>query len=137
MKTRERSSCPPSCISSTILYPQTSLCLGVGEDILIILLIEASFQYYDCVWLCSIRQPLDSLEIIPLVAPGILSTLFSIDSYHALTVSLNRRDLTEVSSLKDFFAFCKIFSTSHIALGIIKLIAWTTSLEERLDFEIT
>ena len=45
---------------------------------------------------------LDSLEIIPLVAPGILSTLFSIDSYHALTISLNRRDQTEVSSLKDF-----------------------------------
>ena len=28
---------------------------------------------------------------------------------------------------KDFFAFCKVFSTSHIAQGIIKLIAWTTS----------
>ena len=39
---------------------------------------------------------------------------------------------------KDFFAFCKVFSTSHIARGIIKLTAWTTSfLEERLDFEIT
>ena len=39
---------------------------------------------------------------------------------------------------KDFLAFCKIFSTSHIAWGIIKLIAWTTSfLEERLDSEIT
>ena len=39
---------------------------------------------------------------------------------------------------KDIFAFYKIFSTSHIARGFIKLIAWTTSfLEERLDFEIT
>ena len=34
-------------------------------------------------------------------------------------------------------ASCKIFSTSHIARGIIKLIAWTISfLDERLDFEI-
>ena len=48
-------------------------------------------------------------------------------------------------SNKDFFAFCKVtltltltLSTSHIARGIIELIAWTTSfLEERLDFEIT
>ena len=40
--------------------------------------------------------------------------------------------------IKDYFAFRKIFSTCHIARGIIKLIAWTTSfLEERLDFEIT
>ena len=39
---------------------------------------------------------------------------------------------------KDFFAFCKVFSISHVTGGIIKLIAWTTSfLEERLDFEIT
>ena len=45
---------------------------------------------------------LDSLEIIPLVAPGIPSTLFSIDSYHALTEGVNSRDQTEVSSLKDF-----------------------------------
>ena len=28
---------------------------------------------------------------------------------------------------KEFFAFCKVFSTSHIAGEIIKLIAWTTS----------
>ena len=26
---------------------------------------------------------------------------------------------------RDFFAFCKIFSTSHIAQGIIELISWT------------
>ena len=107
---------------------------------------------------------LASLKIFPLVAPGILSTYFSIDSNHALKISLNHRDQTEVSSLKDFsknsytltyfchhtaiysfnnwficfdfryffynedfFAFCKVFSTSHIARGIIKLIAWTTS----------
>ena len=43
-----------------------------------------------------------SLKIIPLVAPGILFTFFSIDSYHALKFSLNHRDQTEVSSLKDF-----------------------------------
>ena len=37
-----------------------------------------------------------------------------------------------------FFAFCKVFSTSHSARGIVELIAWTTSfLEKRLDFEIT
>ena len=106
---------------------------------------------------------------------------FSIDSYHALTISLRHRDQTEVSSLKDFppripilspisvitqrfilsaidlfvlyliqqliylfyffynkdfFALYKICSTSHIARGIIKLIAWTTSfLEERQDFD--
>ena len=97
--------------------------------------------------------------------------VFSIDLYHALTISLNHCDQIEVSSLKkffqephtftyfchhtaiysssnwficshfgyflynkDFLAFCKIFSTSHIAWGIIRLIAWTTSfLEERLD----
>ena len=118
---------------------------------------------------------LASLKIIPLVAPGILSTFFSIDSYHALKISLNHRDQTEVSFLKDFsknpynltyfchhiaiysfsnwftcfdfgyffynkdfFAFYKVFSTSHIARVIITLIAWTTFfLEERLDFEIT
>ena len=92
-----------------------------------------------------------------------------------IKLSLNHRDQTEVSSLKDFstnpytftyfchhtaihsisnrficfyfgfffhgkdfFTFCKVFSAFHIARGIIKLIAWTTSfLEERLDFEIT
>ena len=101
--------------------------------------------------------------------------VFSVDSYHALKISLNHRDQIEVSSLKDFsknpctftyfchhtaihsftnwfvcfdftyffysqdfFAFCKVFSKFHIARGIIKLIAWTTSfLKERLDFEIT
>ena len=115
------------------------------------------------------------LNIIPLVAPGILSTFFSIDSYDALKIVLNHRDLIEVSSFKDFsknlctfsyfchhtainsfsnwficsdfgyffynkdfFAFCKVFFTSHIARGIIKMIAWPTSfLEKRLDFEIT
>ena len=39
---------------------------------------------------------------------------------------------------KDFFACCKVFCTSHIARGIIKLIAWATSfLEKRRNFEIT
>ena len=33
---------------------------------------------------------------------------------------------------KVFFTFCKVFSTSHIARGIIKLIAWTTSEITRL-----
>ena len=100
---------------------------------------------------------------------------FSIDSYHALKISLNHRDQTENPSLKDFsknsytftyfchhtaiysfrnwficfdfgyffynkdfFAFCKVFSTPHITQGIIKQVAWTISfLEERPDFEIT
>ena len=43
-----------------------------------------------------------SLKIIPLDVPGILSTFFSIDSYHALKISLNQHRKTEVSSLKDF-----------------------------------
>ena len=35
---------------------------------------------------------------------------------------------------KDFFAYCKIFSISHLDRGIIKLIAWATSfVEKRLD----
>ena len=45
---------------------------------------------------------LASLKIISLVAAGILSTFLSIDSYHVLKISLNHRDHTEVSSLKDF-----------------------------------
>ena len=97
--------------------------------------------------------------------------VFSIDSNHALKISLNHCDQNEVSPLKDFsenpytfsyfchqtaiysfsdwficfdfshfcynkdfFAFRNLFSTSYIARGIIKLIAWTTSY---LDFEIT
>ena len=52
------------------------------------------------------------LKIIPLVAPGILSTFFSIDSY-ALKLSLNHRDQTKVSSLKDFF---KILTLSPISV---------------------
>ena len=43
-----------------------------------------------------------SLKIIPLAAPGILSKFFSIDSCHALKLSLNHRDQTQVSSMKDF-----------------------------------
>ena len=151
---------------------QKSLFLRVREGILIKLFIEATTPM---VWLhvvYGLFGSLASLDIIPLVAPGILSTLFSLDSYHAFKISLNHRDQTEVSSLKDFsknpytfchhtaihsfsnlfiyfdfgyffyskdfFAFCKVFFKFHVARGIIKLIAWTTSfLEERLDFEIT
>ena len=154
---------------------QKSLFLGVREGILIKFLIEATIPM---VWLRVAYALLGSpasLKIIPLVAPSILFTFFSINSYHALKISLNHRDQTEVSSLKDlsknsftftyfchhtaiysfsnwficfdltdcfinkdFFAFGKVFSTSHNARGITKLIAWTTSsLEEHLDFEIT
>ena len=115
------------------------------------------------------------VKIIPLVAPGILSTFFqSIHITHwkyvqttaigprfplwrifpkILTLSVYFCHRTAIYSFsssfisfdfgyffynKDFFAFHKVFSTSHIARGIIKLIAWTSSfLEERLDFEIT
>ena len=90
----------------------------------------------------------------------ILSAFLTIDSYHAkiwriflkiLTLSpisvLTQRFILLAIDLfiltlaifynKDFFA-CKVFSTSYIAGGITKLIAWTTSfLEECLDFEIT
>ena len=156
-------------------FHEKTLFLGVRKGILIKLFIKATIPM---VWLrvvYALFGSLASLKIIPLVAPGILSTFFSIDSYHALKTSLNHRDQTEVSSLKDFsknpytftyfchhtaiysfsnwficfdfgyfiyskdfFAFCKGFSTFHIDRGIIKLIAWTSSfLEERLDFEIT
>ena len=155
---------------------QKSLFLVVREGILIKHFIEATTTLM--VWLRVVYALFGSLallKIIALVAPGILSTFVLIDSYHALKISLNHRDQTEVSSLKDFsknpcpftyfchhtaiysfsnwficfdfgyffyikdfFAFCKVFFTSHIARGIIELLAWTTSfLEERLDFEIT
>ena len=57
------------------------------------------------VWLRMVYTLFSSLassKIISLVAPGILSTFFSIHSYHALEISLSHRDQTEVSSLKDF-----------------------------------
>ena len=84
----------------------------------------------------------------PLVVAGILTHVSLINSYHAMTISLNC-DLLEVSSLKDFFRnlytftyFChhtviysfinlsiciyfdaffynKVFSTSHIAREFI------------------
>ena len=59
------------------------------------------------------------LKIIPLVAPAILSTFFSIDSYHALKLSLNHRDQTEVSSLKNFL---KILTLSNISVITQRLI---------------
>ena len=117
---------------------------------------------------------LASLKLFRLLLRAFCLRFFSIDSYHALKISLNHRDQTEVSSLKDFsknsytfiyfchhtaiysfsnwfisfdfgyffynkdfFAFCKVFSTSHIARGLIKLIAWSPLLQEPLDFEIT
>ena len=150
---------------------QKSLFLGVREGILIKLLIKATIPMGLRV-VYALFGSLTSLKIIALVAPGILSTFFSIDLYRALKISLSHRDQNEVSSLKDFFTLSPIsvitqryflsaidvfvltlaisfitrtfspsarsFFTCHIARGIIKLIAWTTSfLEERLDFYIT
>ena len=71
---------------------QKSLFLDVGEGILIKFFIQAIISM---VWLrvvYALFGSLASLKIIPLVAPGILSTFFSIDSYHALKLSLNHRD---------------------------------------------
>ena len=42
------------------------------------------------------------LKNIPLVATGIRSTFYSIDSYHTLKISLNYRNQTNVSSLQGF-----------------------------------
>ena len=138
---------------------QKSFFLGVREGILIKLLIEATIPM---VWLrvvYALFGSLATLKIIPLVAPGILSTFLNrfisrienkfkpprsdrgfLFSSHS---DLFFQQLIYLFWLwlfynKDFFAFCKVFSTSHIARGIIKLTAWTTSfLDERLDFEIT
>ena len=49
---------------------------------------------------CALFGSLASLEIIPLVAPGILSTFFSIHSYYTLTTSLNHHHETEIFSFK-------------------------------------
>ena len=81
---------------------QKSLFLGVREGILIKLLIEATIPMVLLRVAYALFGSLASLKIIPLVAPGILSTFFSINSYHALQISLNHRDQTEFSSLKDF-----------------------------------
>ena len=58
---------------------------------------QASFHWYGLVYalFCSPA----SLDIIPLVAPGILSEFFSTDSYHALTIRLNYRDQIEVITI--------------------------------------
>ena len=45
---------------------------------------------------------LASVKNIPLVASGILSTFYFIDSNHALKISFNHCNQTDVSSLKDF-----------------------------------
>ena len=79
-----------------------SLFLGVREGILIKLLIEATIPMVRLRVVYALFGSLTSLKIIPLVAPGIMSTFFSIDLYHALKISLNHRDQIEVSSLKDF-----------------------------------
>ena len=81
---------------------QKSLFLGVRESILIKLFIEATIPMVRLRVVYASFGSLASLKIIPLVAPGILSTFFPINSYHALKISLNHRDQTEVSSLKDF-----------------------------------
>ena len=83
-------------------FLQKSLFPGVREGILIKLFIEATIPMVRLRVVYPLFGSLASLKIIPLDAPGILSTFFSIDSYHALKVGLNHRDQTEVSSLKDF-----------------------------------
>ena len=83
---------------------QKSLFLVVREGILVKLFIETTTTLM--VWLrvvYALFRSLVSLKIIPLVAPGILSTFVLIASYHALKISLNHGDQTEVSSLNDFF----------------------------------
>ena len=51
--------------------------------------------------LCFIWQP-SFVKNYSACCPKHSVYVFSIDSYHALTISLNHRDQTEVSSLKDF-----------------------------------
>ena len=87
--------------------------LCVREGILIILLIEGIIPFVRLRVVYALFGSLASLEIIPLIAPGILSTYFSIHDYYALTKSLNRHHQTEVSSLKDF---SKIFTLSLISV---------------------
>ena len=65
---------------------------------------------------CFIWQP-SFVKIIPLVASAILSTFFSIDPHHALKISLNHCDQTEVSSFFQFFQiFPKILTLLHISV---------------------
>ena len=77
---------------------QKSLFIGVRAGILIkhfINFLFKIFYYYPNGMVYALFGSLASSKIIPLVAPGILSTFFSIDSYHALKLSLNHREQTE------------------------------------------
>ena len=89
------------------------LCPCVREGILVILLIEDIIAIARLRVVYALFGSLASLEIIPLVAPGILSTFFSIQYYYVLTISFNHHDQTEVPSLKDFF---KILTLSLISV---------------------
>ena len=80
--------------------------------------------------LCFVWQPsLASLKIIPLGAPGILSTSFSIDSYHALKISSNLRDQTEVSSLMDFSKNPNTFTYFYHHTAIYSFSNWFTGFD--------
>ena len=90
-----------------------SLFLGVREGILVILLIEAIIAM---VWLrvvYALFGSLASLKIILLVAAGILSTFLTIDSFHAMKISLN---LVFKISFSFWSIFLKILSLSPISV---------------------
>ena len=53
---------------------------------------------------------LSFVKSIPLVAPGILSTFYAIDSCHELKISLNHRNQTDVSCLQDLLKNPYIFT---------------------------
>ena len=55
----------------------------------VILLIETTIPMVLLRVIYTLFGCLASLKIIPLVSPGILSTFYLIDSYHALKLSLN------------------------------------------------
>ena len=99
-------------------------CPCVREDILIILLIEDIIPIVRLRVVYALFGSLASLETIPLVAPGILSTVFSIHYYYVFTISLNHHHQTEVPSLKDFF---KILTLSLISVITQQFIILTVS----------
>ena len=95
------------------------LCPCVKEGILIILFIIIPIVRLRVVY--ALFGTLTSLKIIPLVAPGILSTFFSIHDYYALTISLSHHHQTKVSSLKDFSKILALSLTSVITQQFILL----------------
>ncbi len=81
------------------LSMRKSLCLGVINGLLIILLIKAIPTRIHLLVVCTMFGSPHSLKILLLVAPGILYVRFSINI--ALTLILNPRHQNDVSSLKD------------------------------------